>query len=403
MTQNFKVMLLSFDTQQCEHANALLSNLKEVESEIVQLDDNFAHQFQSIPITSKANLVLYFLGPEPENELRQLVRTNPAQRPHQLILISDKPDDPIQTLRLSLQLGALDHLMRPFTHKELLSAVQKSLDDRKRVIKEEAQIITCVSPGGGFGCSSLCAGLAVAMETLQSRSTLLLDLNLQFGTQYLYHDLTPDKGLKEAIENIETLDPTALAGYVTRHESGVDHLGILPDQLILMDEIDRGDLVKLINLLAQAYEVLIIDLPGHVDALFSLMMERSSNIVLVLKQDVRSVNLGLKLTNLLKSDLDVPVAKLSVVINQADTKQLVSEQDVHKALALEVIAKIPFDPQAFKRSANLGVPILKQAPKGSISKAYLALSDQLTPKNEEESRNDSLVQWFLNRLKRLAA
>jgi pilus assembly protein CpaE len=403
MTSTYKVLLLSWDPQQCEHAQAMLSNLKDVETELFQLDENFVHQFITVHATVNANLVLYFMGQDQDNELKQLIKTASIQRPDRVIMISDKTEDPVTTLRLSLQLGVDDHLMRPFTHKDLLSAVQKGVDDIKRVIRDEAQFIVMVSPGGGFGCSSISSGLSAAFATSLNRKTLLLDLNFQFGTQYHYHDVDPDKGLKEALEHIDTIDPTALAGYVTKHACGTDILGVLPDQILLTEEIDKGQLVKLINLLGSTYDVIILDLPGHVDALFSLLMERATTVCLVLRQDIRSVNLGLKLANVLRNDLDVPTNRLSIIINRSDSKQPVTMEDISKAISLPIIAHIPNDPGLVKKSSNLGIPVIMQAPKSRISRAFIDLARYMTPENGHQGVTESLVKRLFNRLKEIAA
>jgi len=88
----------------------------------------------------------------------------------------------------------------------------------------EGRVITVFSPKGGVGKSTLSVGLAGAYSGPLKRSTLLIDLDLQFGDVGIMMGIDPTQTIVDLVTTTGELDPDKLSGYVVHHNSGLDVL-----------------------------------------------------------------------------------------------------------------------------------------------------------------------------------
>ena len=83
----------------------------------------------------------------------------------------------------------------------------------------------------------IATNLAVTLASTKER-TLLLDLDLQFGDAAIMLGLEPDKTIYDLVVAPGELDPEKLAGYTSKHPSGLDVLPapIRPEDAELVTE-----------------------------------------------------------------------------------------------------------------------------------------------------------------------
>src|SRR5262249_42750031 len=94
--------------------------------------------------------------------------------------------------------------------------------------RNDGRIITVFSPKGGTGKTVIATNLAAMLAKTEGRRTLLLDLDLQFGDAAIMLGIEPEKTIFDFVNAPGELDPDKLAGYTTKHKSGLD---ILPAPL----------------------------------------------------------------------------------------------------------------------------------------------------------------------------
>ena len=85
---------------------------------------------------------------------------------------------------------------------------------------QQGEMIAVCSAKGGIGKTTLTVNLAVALLK-KNFSVAVLDGDFQFGDVGLAIDLQTRFTMKEVVEGLETLDEHSLAGYLSKHESGV--------------------------------------------------------------------------------------------------------------------------------------------------------------------------------------
>ncbi len=74
--------------------------------------------------------------------------------------------------------------------------------------------------------------------------------------------------------------------------------------------------------------------------------------------------------------LNFPKAQRRLILNRADDKVGLSAEKVESTLGMSIAASIPTSPQVAS-STNAGEPILSSLPRHAVSKAIVALAEEL--------------------------
>ena len=109
---------------------------------------------------------------------------------------------------------------------------------------------------GGVGCTTLAVNLAATLAATKEQETILLDLDLLFGSVDACLDIAPDHTLSHVLQNFERLDLTLLKRSITRHASG---LYVLPHPESMQDvaAIDPETLRRFFGLLRAAFDTVV--------------------------------------------------------------------------------------------------------------------------------------------------
>jgi pilus assembly protein CpaE len=217
MNRTLDIRLTGHGEANLEILQGLVSQLPGVKAQS-RILNGYDHGFPS-SADLKADLLIHFLGPKAERELEALVTQSRQARPIKLI-VYDKGMADARLMRLALQVGARDFIMGPQLVDDTLAAVRTILKEDFNDPGVSGRSITAViNAKGGAGASTIACALAYAFATREAMQTLLLDLDLQFGTQCLRLNLDSPHGLIEALSSIESLDEIALMGYTAKHSS----------------------------------------------------------------------------------------------------------------------------------------------------------------------------------------
>ncbi len=324
-----------------------------------------------------ADVRVHFLGLKAEKELESLAAQNPQSRPATLI-VYDRGMASAQLVRLAMRAGARDFIMGEQVVEDTMAALRKIIkEDFSAHGRSQRALTAVVNAKGGAGASTVAGALAHAFAREKGLYVLLLDLDVQFGSQCLRLDLHPEQGLMEALASVETLDEIALAGYVVKHPSGLHVLSALTGQVILPGEINEARLARLLDLLNQCYQHVVVDLPRLIDPLFNLLLERAGHVIVVLQQDMASLRDAQRMIQIMTHELGVPMERIVPVVNRYQKHQAIGIEDVERILAAKAITVVPNDFKNLNKAANLGVPIADYAPRTPATLAILNLADRL--------------------------
>jgi len=236
----------------------------------------------------------------------------------------------------------------------------------------DCRVITVFSTKGGAGKSVVAANLAVTLARRESRPVVLIDGDLQFGDIAVMMKLAPEHTIVDAVTNDEKLDVAFMQDLLVRHEpSG---LLVLPAPLepAFADQIGAAQMLHIIELLRTFAAYVVVDTPAYFNEVVLGLLEHSDDVLLVASMDVpsiKNVKIGLQTMRL----LNIPMSKLRLVLNRANSKVKLEVAEVERTLGLKAEALVPSE-MSVPLSVNKGTPAVLDAPRSGVARAFDGLA-----------------------------
>ncbi len=280
-------------------------------------------------------------------------------------------------LDAALEADVADVMLLPQLPENVVFAVRKaSHNGRTGHAGAGGRVLTVFSPKGGTGKTVMSTNLATAFAKHGGKKTLLLDLDLQFGDAAIMLGIEPDKTIYDLVVAPGELDPEKLAGYTTRHSSGVDVLPapVRPEDAELVTE---AKLSRLLEVAKESYEMIVVDTSPFFHGPMLATLDRTDELLLLCGLDVptiKNVRLSLQTLEL----LSFPTERIRVVLNRANTNVGMKRGEVEAALEQRVRFEIPSD-RAVPLAVNRGNPAVVSDPKADFSRAVREMAKSLQP------------------------
>ena len=125
--------------------------------------------------------------------------------------------------------------------------------------RNTGNVIALFGVKGGVGCTTLAVYLATFLVRQHRKKVLLIDHHHQLGHVCLYLGLTENPYyFDELLRNVDRLDIELLAGFLTRHPSGLDVLPS-PDTCAVRYSSSPHDMEHVLEFLRGEYDYVILD------------------------------------------------------------------------------------------------------------------------------------------------
>lgn len=244
---------------------------------------------------------------------------------------------------------------------------------------KNARVITVFSTKGGVGKSVLAANLGVALASGNDRKVVLLDLDLESGDVGIMLNLQPSHTILEAAQAVDRLDTEMLKGLFVPHSSGLLAL-LAPVRPEDAEMVTAARVGRIIDLVGQVADVVVIDTPGTMSELVLTAVDKSDVVLAVSTMDMPSVkNMRIALQKL--GQLGYRNGLIKLALNRADSKVLMEVSDVEEALGSSVFVRIPSD-RLVPRSVNKGIPIVSDQPKSGVARSIVGLAESMVADKE---------------------
>jgi pilus assembly protein CpaE len=299
-----------------------------------------------------------------------------------------------QLLEAALDSDVSDVLLLPQLTDNVIFAIRKAAHAGRRLIAgavstvTHGRIVTVFSPKGGTGKTAIATNLSCALAKFESKRTLLLDLDLQFGDAAIMLGLQPEKTIYDLVSAPGELDPEKLSGYTTRHPSGLDILPapLRPEDAELVTEAKIG---RLLEVARTSYDVIVVDTSPFFHGPMLATLDQTDELMLVCSLDVptiKNVRLSLQTLEL----LSFPMKKVHVLLNRANTKVGMKESEVETAMERKVRYQIPSD-RAVPLAVNRGTPVVIADSGADFSSALREVAKQVAnPDPEKQAKRRRL-------------
>jgi pilus assembly protein CpaE len=280
-------------------------------------------------------------------------------------------------LEEALEDGVADLIPLPQLTENIVFAIRKTCHHGRRAQSGDGhsgRVITVFSPKGGVGKTVVSTNLAATFCKGMGKTTLLVDLDLQFGDAAIMLGLQPDKTIYDLVVAPGELDSEKLAGYTLKHTSGID---VLPAPLQPEDAelVTEGKLARLLEVARGSYDVIIVDTSPFFHGPMLATLDRTDELLLLCGLDVptiKNVRLSLQTLEL----LSFPSERVGVVLNRANTNVGIQRAEVERALETKIRADLPSD-RAVPLGVNRGKPVVLNDPGADFSKAIADLARSL--------------------------
>ncbi len=288
------------------------------------------------------------------------------------------------SVRRAMVSGARDYLVKPPRPEELARAIFSVLEQeerrRTRMTGETASaaargsVITVFGAKGGIGKTTISTNLATALCRNTNSSIALVDMDTRFGDVAIMMDVVVEYSIADVGRNIDTVDRESIRDYLVRHSSGVD---ILPAPLHPTEwgALHRQHIARVIDLLSQTHDYVVVDTPGAFNELVATALEAADIILLVTSMDIASIKDTALALEMLRA-ASVSEDKVKLVINHSTSSNSLRAEDVERVLEYDVYWRIPHD-VAVSNSNQLGQPIVLAKPYARASRAINDMSYNL--------------------------
>jgi pilus assembly protein CpaE len=321
-------------------------------------------------------------------ELEYLATLNPNQRTRLLVF---GPAGDADAMRVAMRAGASDYLPEPLTEADLLHSLDRVCEELSQKSGNSGKLLTVVNSKGGSGASFVASNLACVLAKDESRRTTLMDLDLQFGGLARYLDLAPERGVAEALEAISEMDQAAAEAFVTVHGSGLKLLAAPSDRLIQQDRISPEQVDMLLQVFLQNNDHVVADLPRHIDAFSTTVLERSDRILLIVQQSLAHINGAAKLLHVITGELGMSRDLVEIVVNRFEKKSVIELDDVRKTLHIDHVHVIPNQYKLVSESIDTGNPAMQSAKGSAVAKALRELTSKICGSDGDGTRRTGFL------------
>jgi pilus assembly protein CpaE len=263
--------------------------------------------------------------------------------------------------------------------------------------------VAVVGAKGGVGASTIAHNLGWAAARGLSLSTVIVDLDIAFGTAGLDFNQDPPQGIAEAIFAPERLDANLVDRLLSKCS---DNLSLLaaPATLDRTTDLVETALDGLLDILRASVPCIFLDVPHAWTAWVRRTLIGSDEIVIVAAPELASLRNAKNLFDSLRQARPND-RKPKIVLNQVGIPKRpeIGGADFAKALGTEIFSSLPFDPQLFGTAANNGQMIAEVQPGGKIMEAFGELAAAVTGRMEPKRTKAGLLDPILARLSRRKA
>lgn len=354
----------------------------EVQRELANLSANIEGTFADIPSViegvrlpqDEMRLFIVHVGsPEDLGQLKRLPSVFPG-RP--LLALVDAGKDASMVLSANRS-GASQVVLMPIQQGDFKAALDCiTLQYAPPDSTTACRVIAVSSVTGGSGATTIAINLGYEIARQQKLRCVLVELSLQMGVLATYLDREPRYTTADLLYQ-KQLDSRVVEQALTQI---ADNFHILPGphQNIEPMNVTPQDAARLVQLVKQLADILILDVPTTHNDFRREAFGIADHVVLVGEQAVPSIG-ALRLVRGLVKDID-PQKPQTLVINRYDPKKKgFSSAQLQEVLHAPNLVTIANDYASVDAAMNQGVPLRVQAPHshaladiGNLAHALLA-------------------------------
>jgi pilus assembly protein CpaE len=234
-------------------------------------------------------------------------------------------------------------------------------------------VATVFSAKGGTGVTTLATNLAISLQRLTEKDTLLLDLTPALGTVAVAMGVQPRYTYLDVIQNFHRIDEELFRSFLESHESGVYVLAS-PMVAIERESPTSDEIQSLIRLCKQHFDYVVVDGGNSLSEELMPLLQESDDRLLVVTPDLPTLrNLRRALDILGKNN---GKASPRLILNMYKEGLGLSSRDVEDGLGHQLSTILEKDDVRVLQSVNIGRPEVL-AGNSRFAKGVMGLGSEL--------------------------
>ncbi len=300
----------------------------------------------------------------------QLAELSEVCDPSTKVILIGRAND-IGLFRELMRQGISDYIVRPRSPLQIIKSIASLYIDPSA--PPIGRTIAFVGARGGSGSSTLAHNVAwCAAEEMQS-DTVILDLDLPFGTASLDFEQDPTSGLIEALGSPERLDDVLLDRLLQKH---TDRLSLFtaPNLLDRDYDIDDQAFETVIDVVRGSAPTIIVDVPHIWTGWSKRLLQTADAIVITATADLAAFRNTKNLVDIISGARPNDAPPI-LVVNQYDAKvSSVQPQQFAEHVGLKPSVVFGWEPQLFHTAATNASPILQVGTKTKTAQSLRELT-----------------------------
>jgi pilus assembly protein CpaE len=321
-----------------------------------------------------AELAVIDGGPSARQDLEDLAPFTLAHPEMAVVVLSGDRD--AETLMAALHAGVREVLPSPAAAADVAAALRRLAQRRgaPRPAAARARVIAFVSCKGGSGATFLATNVGYLLGAEHGKPTALVDLDLRYGDASFFVTDAPGKAsIADLARQSDRLDARLLAACMTHVAPGFDLLAA-PDDPEESLAITAIQVERILDLVVQQYEFVILDVDRVLDAPSIKALDRAERVYLVMENMVPFVRDARRLLGILRS-LGYPDSKLRLVVNRYRRSSGIELARLEKAVGLPAAHVLQESFDDVSQSVNAGVALTTLHPHNTVARGLRALAD----------------------------
>lgn len=303
-----------------------------------------------------------------------------------------------------LRRGVSDYLIAPLSLFGFIRSVSELFNPESGA--KLGRIVSVIGTKGGVGASTIAHNLSYTIANQLDLETVVVDLDLAFGTAGLDFNQDPASGVVEAASDPERLDANLLDRLFSRCG---DRLSLLaaPATTDRTYDFTFQNYEPLLDLLRQTVPNIVIDMPHVWNDWSRRILLASDEIIIVAEPDLANLrnakNMMDSLSALRKND-----PKPHLVINKVGVPKRpeIAVGEFAKAMGVDPIALLPFDAPLFGMAANNGQMLYDVQAKHKATEAFPDIMRAVTGRGADPAKAKkgglSMLQPLIEKLRKRA-
>jgi pilus assembly protein CpaE len=304
-----------------------------------------------------------------------------------VVVIGSVEDD--VSYRELVRRGINDYVIGPIEPLDVIRSICSLFSAQDAV--PTGRIIAVVGAKGGVGASTIAHNVAWAIARDLALDSVVIDLDLPFGTASLDYNKDPLQGIANAVFQPDRPDTALMERLLAKCS---DNLSLLAAPATLERVYDFGAEAfdAIFDTLRMTTPCIVLDVPHQWSAWTKRVLVSADDILVVAEPDLANLRNAKNLVKELQTSRPNDRPPL-YCINQVrmPKRPEISPREFAKAMESQPIAAIPFDSRIFGTAANNGQMIAELSAMHRTTKIFLQMARVLTGHGEDKKPQRSLL------------